>query len=350
MVRAILSWLGMLALSLAACAAPNAGPAAVKAAPGSAPTDLRRQAMDGLRAGVAFADNAAVRVAAIEALAEADAEDCLPWIRTALLDEHPAVRFAGAIAIGTLNDSVAEAKIRDLAGDADAGVRVAALYALHRLGDPSRTTELGTMLLTAKEPVVRRHAAWVLGMLGEPGSVKVLASAMRDSDGGVRHYALEAMARLGNPEARQELAFMANSGVGAEEVFAISALAETRDKQYAELYQYKLANALHEETKLAGARALGMIGMDEGYAEALMWTHSRPAALDDAQETAEDRALRVRQLALRALGAIGRREALPALARSLRDDRDPRVQVAAAGAMLLILNREREATPFGTRR
>lgn len=338
----------MLVPWFAGCTAP--GTAAAPAAAGSAPPDLRHRAMDGLRAGIAFADNPSVRVAAIEALAEAGAEECLPWIRSALLDEHPAVRFAGTIALGTLKDRVAEAKLRDLSGDADFGVRVAALYALHRLGDTSRTTELGTMLLTAREAVVRRHAAWVLGMLGEPASVKVLASAMRDADGGVRHYALEAMARLGNPEARQELAFMANSGVGAEEVFAISALAETRDKQYAELYQYKLANALHEETKLAAARALGMIGMDQGYAEALMWTHSRPAALDDAQDTPQDRALRVRQLALRALGAIGKRDALPALTRSLQGEKDPRVQVAAAGAMLSILNRERESAPFGARR
>jgi HEAT repeat protein len=57
----------------------------------------------------------------------------------------------------------------------------------------------------------------------------------------------------------------------------------------------------------------------------------------------------VRQLAAAALGAIERVDALPALADLLEDDRDPRVQVSAARAILEIIEANRaETLPFAS--
>ena len=77
------------------------------------------------------------------------------------------------------------------------------------------------------------------------------------------------MARLGSREARQELTFMASSGIGSEEVFAITALAHTRDPRSLDTFRYKLGTAANLETKLAAARALGLLGSDEGFEVAL---------------------------------------------------------------------------------
>lgn len=308
---------------------------------------LQRRAWNCLKAGLGYRDNPAVRVEAVEAFESAGGEEGLPWIRTALLDDHPAVRFAGVVAVGKLRDSGAESAVREGLGDEDPSVRVAALFAMHRLGYTERTGDMAPYLLDHEDPTVRRNAALALGLLGEPGAIKLLARAMRDPDAGVRHHALEAMARLGNAEAKQELRFMTAAGVGSEEVFAINALAGTGDRTCLDTFRYKLETAAHLETRLAAARGLGVFASAEGYEVALRGLRVDRARISDPNDPPEGQVLRIRQLAAAALGAIGRAEALPHLEVAMEDSRDPRVQVSAAKAILEIAGaNRRRALPF----
>lgn len=309
---------------------------------------LKRRALACLEAAIRYEANPVVRVEAVEALESSGCPNGVPWIRNALLDEHPAVRFAACVAVGRLGDDVAESAVRKCLTDEDASVRVAALFAQHRLGDHAGTGRIPTYLLNHDDVSVRRNAALLLGLLDEPDAVKVLARAMGDQDAGVRQHALEAMARYGTPEAKQELVFMTNAGVGSEEVFAINALAETGDRIYEDTFRYKLATASHLETRLAAARALGRFGSDEGLGAALEALESRRRLMGDRNDPPEGQVLRARQMAAAALGGIGSTEALPALARMMEDSADPRIQVSAAKAILEILSAHRsEGLPFG---
>jgi len=323
--------------------------------------------MECLKAAVAYRYNPVVRVEAVEALKGSAGAEGLPWIRSALLDDHPAVRFAACVAVGEVRDAGAEAGVAKGLKDADAAVRVAALFARHRLGHTQRTGDLAGYLLNDPDATVRRNAALVLGLLGERGAVKILAKGMKDADGGVRDHALEAMARLGNPEARQELTFMTGAGVGSDEVFAINALTATGDPAYAETFHYKLATATHLETRLAAARGLGLLHSDgrtsrpgvrrrdrggsvredPGFEVAMRALRQGPPRRDDPQDPVEGQALRTQQLAAAALGAIGRADALPALTEVMEKSDDPRVQVSAARAILDVLDAERtKGLPF----
>lgn len=308
--------------------------------------ELERRALNCLKAAIRYEHNPSVRLEAVEALESSGCEEGLPWIRSALLDEHPAVRFAVCVAVGRLRDAVAEQRLRASVDDEDAGVQVAALFALHRLGHEELTGRMPTYLLHREDVTVRRNAALVLGFLDEPGAIKILARAMRDGDEGVRKHALEAMARLGNQEARQELAFMTNSGVGSDEVFAIGALAETGDRIYMDTFRYKLATGVHLETRLAAARALGRLGSDEGFAVAMKALKTSRPLRRDPHDPGAGQILRARQLAAAALGAIGRSDALPACAALIGDPTDPRVQVSAARAVLEIVAARRDDLPF----
>ena len=328
-------------LSLVGCSPTHSGTASLDQG------RLQRRAFDYVKAGLGYRDNPVVRVEAVEALESAGGEEGLPWIRTALLDDHPAVRFAGCVAVGELRDAVAESGVRERLEDGDASVRVAALFAMHRLGHTGRTGEMASYLLDQEDPTVRRNAALLLGLLGEPGAVKLLARAMKDSDPGVRHHALEAMARLGNAEAKQELKFMSAAGVGSEEVFAINALAATGDRACHDTFRYKLETAAHLETRLAAARGLGVVGSAEGFQVALRGLRVDRARVGDPDDPPEAQVLRFRQLAAAALGAIGRMDALRQLEAVMNDPRDPRVQVSAAKAILEIIEaNRREALPF----
>ena len=303
--------------------------------------------MECLKAAIGYPHNPVVRVEAVEALQSCGGDEALPWIRSALLDDHPAVRFAACVAVGETRDAVADAAVQKCLRDENANVRVAALYARHRLGHTEQTGRIPGYLLNDEDATVRRNAALLLGLLGEPGSVKVLARAMKDPDPGVRHHALEAMARLGNREARQELTFMTGAGVGSEEVFAIQALATTRDPVYSETFRYKLATATHLETRLAAARGLGFLGSAEGWDLALRALRVDRPKTDDPQDPAAGQVLRARQLAASTLGAIGDAKALPPLAKLMADRGDPRVQVSAARAILEITAADRlPTTPF----
>ncbi len=308
---------------------------------------LKRRAMECLKRAVQYEHNPAVRVEALEALQECAGDEAGPWIRSALMDDCPAVRFAACVAVGRLADATGESAVRECLNDDNASVRVAALFALHRLGYTDQTGFIPAYLLEHDDPTVRRNAAVVLGLMDEPGVIKMLARAMKDRDRGVRHYALEAMARLGNPEAKQELVFMTSAGVGSDEVFAIGALARAGDRAYLDTFRYKLATAMHVETRLAAARGLGVFGSDEGLDAALGALRTHRTILDDPKDPPEDQVLRVRQLAAGALGAIERIEALPVLARLMDDPTDPRVQVCAAQAVVRIIKANDERVlPF----
>jgi HEAT repeat protein len=336
----------VLACALA-CASGCIMPARTSSPP-QGTADLKQRAMDCLKAGVTYPHNPAVRVEAIEAMESAKNPNVLPWIRSALLDDHPAVRFAACVAVGNARDQLAEASLEKCLSDQNTSVRVAALYARHRLGHTDQTGKIVTYLLTDLDPMVRRNAAMVLGMMGEPGAIPVLARAVKDdAEPGVRHHALEAMARLGNAEARQELTFMSNSGVGSDEVMAIQALSATEDRRFLDTFRYKLSTATHLETKLAAARGLGLLGSAEGYDVALQALTGPHKPVADENDPPAGQALRVRLLAANALGAIGKPDALDSLSKEMNNGNDPRVQIAAARAILDISAR-RESQPFAT--
>lgn len=339
-----MQWIRCTTIFLAlvpACTLPTLPPLSLGAA--APTTTIKATPSDVLTRALQYPHNPAVRAQAVEALEDVGGEAGRAWIRSAMLDAHPAVRFAACMAVGRNNDASAEAGIEKAVGDEDANVRVAALFARHRLGRKDRTGELTTYLLDHQSVTVRRNAALALGLLGEQAAIKVLARAMRDRDAGVRQHALEAMSRLGNRDARQELAFMANTGVGSEEVFALNALANSGDRSVIETFRYKLANADHTETKLAAARGLAICGSDEGYTIALEAVRSFKPVRDDRDDPAGEQVLRVRQLAAAALGAIGRADANSMLDRELHQSKDPRLQVSLARAILEISSRQTSA-------
>ncbi|MBI1827480.1 MAG: HEAT repeat domain-containing protein [Planctomycetes bacterium] len=300
------------------------------------PTDLQQSAMEVLTSGIQDPTNPIVRVQAVEALESVGGENAKSWIRSALLDGNPAVRFAACVAAGMLGDRAAAETVEQKLRDENASVRLAALFARHRLGRTDRTGELTGYLLQNSDISVRRNAAMVMGLLGEQGAIKVLARAMRDSDPGVRQNVLEAMARLGNKEARQELTFRANSGVGSEEVLALIALIATKDRSLIDTYRYKLTHAEHLETKLAAARGLGTCGSDDGYSIAMQGLQTTKQLHEDRDDPPADQILRTRQLAAAALGAIGLRDAIPALQRALDSTDDARLKISFARAVLEI--------------
>lgn len=258
-----------------------------------------------------------VRANAVEAAQLTFGGDAQEVVAKALEDRSSIVRFAGLMAAGKLRLRSLHDKALALANDPSAKVRVSARYALHRMGDTRLSHDLEK---TARDPNprVREDTAFVLGLLEEPSAIKILQSMLSDSDAGVRIQVADSMWRLRDERGLEILVAGTMSNFADDNMLSLLALAGPKDRRVEEHLRGKLTDE-YTEIALVAARALGDIGLDDGYGVAMNAIGSSDP--------------RRRLLAAVALGAIGRSDAQNALA-PLLQDADPRVRLAAATALL----------------
>lgn len=137
---------------------------------------LRERALSVLEEA-ALSEWALLRANAIEGM-EAVPARAEPFVRAGLADENLGVRFTALMVAGRLRLEKAAPLIRPLLRDSDGSVRAAAMYALHRLGEPVNFTPLSESLIrgTISE---RKVAAFVLGEIGDQSAVPLLHDASR---------------------------------------------------------------------------------------------------------------------------------------------------------------------------
>ena len=212
-----------------------------------------------------------------------------------------------------------------MAEDHSENVRVAVRFALHRLGDTHLSHDLERMAADT-DPRVRGNTAFVLGLLGEPSALRILRVLRTDSVPPVRQQASEAMWRLGDEVGLKDLVGLTLSRFPDDQIVGFLGLAWPRNVNVRQHVRNGLsseeANWADEkwpEVRLVAARAMGMLGSDEGYGIALLG-----AASSDPRQ---------RVLAALAFGAIGRADAQEVL-RKLLADADSGVRIAAATAIL----------------
>jgi HEAT repeat protein len=257
------------------------------------------------------------RVHAIEAVANLSAMQDAPQVIAALDAPEAIVRFAAAMTCGRMRLAQAHDKLLSLAEDPDFNVRIAVRFALHRLGDTHLSHDLERY---ARDPrkEIRANTALVLGYLQEPSAVRVLRPMRLDPEPLVREQAAAALWRLGNEQGLDDLIGLTVSRYPDDQMLALLALAQPGDRRVRQHVRDGLT-ADWLEVQLVAARAMGMLGSDEGYAIA-----AKAAGSSDARQ---------RFMAATALGAIGRPDSQPILRRLLADDYES-VRIAAAQAIL----------------
>jgi HEAT repeat protein len=134
----------------------------------------------------------------------------------------------------------------------------------------------------------------------------------------VRQQAAAAMWLLGSQKGMDDLIGWTLSRFPDDQMMGLLGLAEPRNRSIIQHVRNGLTTDW-PDVNLTAARAMGMLGSDEGYGI--------------AQEGAKSSDPRQRIAAALAFGAIGRSDAQDLL-KSLLHDSDPNVRVAAAGAIL----------------
>lgn len=311
-----------LCILLPGCAGPTTPPPdpdrVEPLAPRQVTPSLRDAARDELVKFLTATDEV-LRTNAIEGVRETMGSGGRDAFLHALKDPSPMVRFAACMAVGEVRLAEARPLLYPLLNDKNAHVHIGAAYALHRLGDTRHSAAL-EYAIASGDPKVRGNACVALGRLGEKSAVKLLQNLLRDGRPEIRVQAAEAMWRLGDERALETLVALALQNKRPDlQAVAYLALAAPRNPIVIEHVRAGLLPDNAMGVRLVTARAMGMIGSDEGYALAVEGARS-----NDARE---------RALAALALGAIARPDAQDHLAGLLKD-KDPATRVAAATAIL----------------
>lgn len=322
----------------------GAGPAAPPRAsePGAAPRALepvrfsaiREQAIAVIERSAKDADPQ-VRANAMEAAALLPAR-LESVIAGGLSDQSPAVRSVAAMAAGRASLVSCTNRVYALLNDPTAHVRASALYALVRFGADVDRSPLATMLLDDPSPWVRRHAAYLLGELGDPSALPLLrAAAVEPYTSASREQArifqlqiAEAMAKLGDANARESLraALYPSRPEDLESsAMVIQMLGQMRDRVagdqlvYLARYRDRQGNAYPAEIRLAVAGALAALEIPDESRTAEEFMGSTEPVL--------------RAQAAFVLGERRERSSAEALA-TLLQDVEPMVRIAAAAAVV----------------
>jgi HEAT repeat protein len=205
--------------------------------------DMGGQAAIGILQQTLAGDSPVGLAAAAESLAELGEVTAIPRLVELTQHDDPGVRASACAALGRLAQAQDEEVVQALMTalkDAIPGVRQVAAQALGRVGSPLAVAPLIAALRRRDEfRLVRRAATWSLGKLGpDPLAVEALSEALTDKDGEVRQLAAEGLGQIGHAKVISLLRPLAedwhDTGRGTVAMAVIKAIQEI-EARHAEL-------------------------------------------------------------------------------------------------------------------
>jgi len=299
--------------------------------------NILREALDSL--------DPRIRANAIESMRYAPREDLSYAIRFGLGDENRGVRFVSTMLIGETELCDNAILLEPLLLDQSQSVQAAAMYSLYRCGEKVNLNPIAEML-TSDDPELRGNAALILGRMGNPSAISLVRAASHDEMAGIlpiRRRLInlqlsEALVLLGEKDEIQVIRAAIFSAATEAEVTALACQIVGRLHDVTvlptleSLASDNTPNRQPDEVKLVAATAVAEIA-----------PHRMPTDIVLRYSSSQEPRLRA-QCAV-ALGTQGNQLSLGPLTLLLKD-RDPLVQIAAAGAILRIDNADSVAEMY----
>lgn len=269
------------------------------------------------------------RTNAIEVVAAGRKTELMPIVVALVNDDSVPVRFALAIAVGDLRYYGGKKTIIKLFQDKDQNVRIAAAYALTKLGEGDYTRMLREAI-RSENKTVRANAVLLLGLLGNKEALNDLYRTLRapDCDDRVRLQAVEAIAMLGDDKIYPKLWAMLISAYVEDKIMGIKAMGALGTPQASNALITMLDDEI-VEVRLAAAEQLGALGQKTGEAEVLDFLRN-PDTKDDPLANE-----RRNTLAARAIARIGTPQLVNFLPTLLKNE-SIAVRLAAARAVFIL--------------
>lgn len=272
--------------------------------------------------------NPIIRANAIETIAATRQMQLMPNVQRLLGDDYVPVRFAAALAVGDTEYYLAKNMLQRLTQVADENTKIAAEYALYKLGYKQY---LEPIIQAVKSPdqTVRANAVLLLGKTGDKSVLKILYWAKDDDDSEpkVRYQAAEAIAKLGDTEIMPRLWTLLVSKFVENKIIGIKAMGALGTLQAKESLLTKLDDDILE-VRLTAAEQLAALGDTSGEQVVLSVFRERlTAGLDKAGRE------RILVLTALAIGRLGTPKTIHYLPELIKDDSEL-VRLAAARAVL----------------
>jgi HEAT repeat protein len=273
-------------------------------------------------------DNPGVRSKAIEVIVETKQVRLMPKVHRLLeKDQTAPVRFLAILAVGDLRYSLAKKDVVSLLKDENENIRIAAAYAMTKLGAQQYYTVFRNAI-ASKDQTVRANAAFLLGKNGNREALRFLYWALmqKDSADKVLLQALESIAMLRDEQIYPKLWTRLISAYADDRVIGIRAMGALGTEQAKNALITMLDDGVLE-VRLAAAQQLGRLNDRSGESEALdVFTNGLTSGMG-----IEDRE-RVIVLTALAIGEIGTDKLKKYLPQLLQDE-SKFIRIAAAKAV-----------------
>lgn len=269
-----------------------------------------------------------IRAKAAEVVAATGQKQLMPKVQNLLTDDYVPVRFLAALAVGDMDYYLAKTAVWRLFQVADENTKIAAAYALYKLGDRQYLEPIRKAALSSDQ-TVRANAVMLLGKAGDDSVLELLYWAKNDDDSEpkVRYQAAESIAELGDKTIMPKLWTLLVSKFVENKIIGIRAMAALGTIDAKEALITKLDDDVLE-VRLTAAEELAVLGDMSGQDVVLSVFKQRLTAGMDRQSEE-----RVMVLTALAIGRIGTPKLTRYLAELIRSD-SPLVRLAAAQAVL----------------
>ena len=289
--------------------------------------DLRPQALSIIEQALGDPDPQ-IRAKAVEVVAATGQKQFMPKVQNLLSDDYVPVRFLAALAVGDTEYYLAKAVAQRLFKVADENTKIAAAYALYRLGDKQYLEPI-RQAVHSSDQTIRANAVMLLGKAGDNSVLELLYWAKNDdgSEPKVRYQAAEAIAKLGDETIMPKLWTLLVSKFVENKIIGIRAMAALGTVDAKEALITKLDDDILE-VRLTAAEQLAVLGDNSGEEVVLaVFEQQLTAGMDPAGEE------RVMVLTALAIGRIGTPKLTHYLPKLMQSD-SPVVRLAAAEAVL----------------
>ncbi len=298
------------------------------------------------------------RANAVEAVSTTLGADAGEVYIQSLSDQFPVVRFASAMAIGDVKYAPALSMLRKMVQDnktepqraePDKRVFCALIYALHELGDDSKTGELAALLYD-DQPEVRMDAAMVMGKMGAVSAIGPLNGVLsNEREEAVKIQLTESLAMLGDSRSAEVLEAFTKGYFLDLRLLAIAAIGRTGSERAIRVLKELTAVREPARVRVKAAGELARLGLADPTMLAYCLRAIREPAVvlkesgQASRRAADSDAGSLKLLAIIAVGSSGDDNVVNDLHGLLRDPEGP-MRVAAAASILRLLKNYKPAT------
>jgi len=270
--------------------------------------------------------------------------------KQALDDPDVSVRVAAATAIGDIRYAPARTKLQRMAqyktkgAERDTQAYCAVIYALHRLGDDTHTSDLGTFLFD-RDNVIRANAAEVMGKMRLRAGIAPLRAALAEaSEHALKLEIMLALARCGDKRSLRRIEAYTRGQFVDEQIIAVSTMAELKSPMCETMFTSLFTDDPSPRVKVAAVGGLAALGRrDKKYFDYCVRATMEPEkvmreALEGRRVPTKEEMYSVQQMAARSLRNFDHPLTANILAGILKSP-SPAVRIASAAGILIVVPR-----------